>query len=671
LAAGAGTTARAEARRAVALEPTSAQAYVQLAEVLKHDLVGRSMTKGYDPDGAAAAYRKALELDPSDNESRANLAILLEYNQNAMRYGPGAKMEDALTEYKKVLDKLAGLGIPQNYGVALFRAGKIKELHDYLAKQPEDNNMRVLRICAEALLNGSAAGVREADQVSGVQARQQMLAGAAQTLLIVRQYALAADLFEAANKSVNAANVAQLVQMLRKTKRLEDQDATIRRPEDAVLVLIARILTLDRNPTGWREPLSAALLEDDEVNNVGELKSAMASGLAALKKSGLPMEVALDMAMSAAQFTSEGNDENGWVVRVNMMGSGAGAEQAFFVIRENGNYRLNSAPGEFSFTARLVLKLLDEGKTDLARIWLDRIRQDLPAGDGDDPLSGSMFSRVWQQGQTADADVMRLAAALLLSNQTRRLDTTIMILEKAAKSTDAANANFISAALTEAYYTAKHYDKALAEAEKLVARLPRSPSAVFSALRAAYAGGGKKEADRILSGRLDLFKSNVAAQRLFAFTAMQYGDTDRTISLHKAIVDAGRGTENDFNQLAWADVMAGKVTPATLETAKRGLTSSKNEPASLLHTLATVQVELDQTAEARTSLLQRMDHLAQDEPDDSEWYVFGRIAENFGLSEEATAMYRRLIKPSNERLIASSCYALAQQRLKAMGTAAQ
>jgi hypothetical protein len=66
-----------------------------------------------------------------------------------------------------------------------------------------------------------------------------------------------------------------------------------------------------------------------------------------------------------------------------------------------------------------------------------------------------------------------------------------------------------------------------------------------------------------------------------------------------------------------------------------------------------------------------MDHLAQDEPDDSEWYVFGRIAENFGLSEEATAMYRRLIKPSNERLIASSCYALAQQRLKAMGTAAQ
>jgi hypothetical protein len=30
-----------------------------------------------------------------------------------------------------------------------------------------------------------------------------------------------------------------------------------------------------------------------------------------------------------------------------------------------------------------------------------------------------------------------------------------------------------------------------------------------------------------------------------------------------------------------------------------------------------------------------------------------------------------LIKPSNERLIASSCYALAQQRLKAMGAAAQ
>jgi hypothetical protein len=56
-----------------------------------------------------------------------------------------------------------------------------------------------------------------------------------------------------------------------------------------------------------------------------------------------------------------------------------------------------------------------------------------------------------------------------------------------------------------------------------------------------------------------------------------------------------------------------------------------------------------------------------DEPDDEEWYVFGRIAEQYGLLEEAEAMYRRLAKPKNEAVIADTSYGLAQRRLKAMG----
>ncbi|HJZ99369.1 MAG TPA: DUF3857 domain-containing protein [Candidatus Solibacter sp.] len=670
LEAGAGATARAEAQRAVALEPTSAQAYLELADVLKHDLIGRPMAKGSDIEGAVAAYRRALELNPDDPAARANLAILLEHNRNAERYGLGAKMEEALAEYKKVQDKLAGLGVPQNYGVALFRAGKAKELREYLVKQPDNSHTHTLRICASALIDGSEAAIRDAGQVSGVQARQQTLASAAQTLLVVRQYALAADLFEAANKTANAAALTNLIQMLRKTKRVEDQDITIRRPEDAVGAFYIGILTMDRDTKAWLHPLSDRLLEGEEIgpSDLAEIKNGLGSSMSSVKNSGMPLQVGIDIAMSVLQFTAEGSDETGFVVRANMVGGGdTGSEQVWFVIREKGSYRLIAPPNTFQPTAAMILALLDEGKTELARAWLDRIRQELPAGNGDDPLSGQMFSRFWQQGQTADADSMRIAAALLLSEHEKAVDRTLAILEKAARSADAANANHISAGLAEAYYTAKKYDQALAEGERLCGRLPRSGNAVLLGLRAAYALGGKKEADRFLSPRLDSFKSNVAAQRMFASAAMLYGDTERAIAIEKAIVDAGRANWNDFNQLAWADLMAGKVTTASLEIAKRGVLMGKDEPTPLIHTLATIQAELDQTAEARAALLQRMTTLAQDEPDDDEWYTFGRIAEKLGLNDEAVTMYKRLKKPRNERLVAASSWTLAQQRLKALG----
>jgi len=61
--------------------------------------------------------------------------------------------------------------------------------------------------------------------------------------------------------------------------------------------------------------------------------------------------------------------------------------------------------------------------------------------------------------------------------------------------------------------------------------------------------------------------------------------------------------------------------------------------------------------------------LGEDEADDNDWYVFGRIAESYGLKDEAASMYRRLERPRNERLIPSSSYPLAQKRLRVIAAA--
>ena len=70
LEAGMGEAARSEARLAVKLDPNSALAERTLADILKHDLVGRNMRAGSDMGGAADAYRAAIKLDPDDHTAQ-------------------------------------------------------------------------------------------------------------------------------------------------------------------------------------------------------------------------------------------------------------------------------------------------------------------------------------------------------------------------------------------------------------------------------------------------------------------------------------------------------------------------------------------------------------------------------------------------------------------------
>jgi len=61
-----------------------------------------------------------------------------------------------------------------------------------------------------------------------------------------------------------------------------------------------------------------------------------------------------------------------------------------------------------------------------------------------------------------------------------------------------------------------------------------------------------------------------------------------------------------------------------------------------------------------------MDILHLDEPDGNYWYAFGRIAEQFGLRDVATADYKRIDSPKKPWMIPGSSYQLAQLRLKSM-----
>ena len=115
-----GEAARAEARLAVKLDPNSALAERVLAEILKHDLVGRNLRAGSDLAGAAEAYRAAIKLDPDDHTAQGDLAILLEYDSVGRRYSGQAHMKEAVAEYREAGPGQAGRSRPRQQ--SCFRA---------------------------------------------------------------------------------------------------------------------------------------------------------------------------------------------------------------------------------------------------------------------------------------------------------------------------------------------------------------------------------------------------------------------------------------------------------------------------------------------------------------------------------------------------------------------
>jgi hypothetical protein len=125
-----------------------------------------------------------------------------------------------------------------------------------------------------------------------------------------------------------------------------------------------------------------------------------------------------DIGLSAIQFGKEGSDDAGWVVRMIVPSESASGtkNQVVFVLRERGTYKVLGGGGDYTGAARLVNRLASEGKLEQANLWLDRVRQELAAGNSDDPLSGSMFARIWRQGQTPESKRIVLAAAMLLSS---------------------------------------------------------------------------------------------------------------------------------------------------------------------------------------------------------------------------------------------------------------
>jgi transglutaminase-like putative cysteine protease/tetratricopeptide (TPR) repeat protein len=662
LSAGLGEAARTEAQAAVKLEPTSALAEKTLADILEYDSVGRKFRPGSDYAGAEAAYRAAINLDPDDKANIANLAVLLEHNHWGLRFGPGARLKEALAEHRKLtLDKLTEFGMQNNISFDLYYDGQFAEAKaaaEVLNPQPLG-----LIVACEAALHGSPAALEEARRRTGSdQQFKEVASSAGQMLINLRKYSQGADLEEAGASGDTASDTAAYAALYRKTmprEQLKFSDD----PSGAALRFIVLTddpgLTLDQLRSASSRNGARVLMTSDVLDwLVKEAKGTLSQKA----RNGDFADVGLDLQITRAQPKIEGNDSTGYKVVLWPSYS----KSSRYIVKEDGHYKLLGTSRDDEGVGLEVLDRIASNDLAGARVLLDWLRDDWHLAGGDDPLSGAAFPRLWTKGKDADAATMKLAAASILTGDKQTAAQGLAILEAAKDSArnDAEKVS-ISLALLTGYGSLDEHDKALAVCSELAKQYPESERIFYNQSFHLRALNRFDEADLLAAERLKRIPGDLAAMRVVVYNASGQGDYSRAHALAQKILDEGKAEPQDLNGIAWLSLFTGRVEPADVEDALKGAQLSNNN-ANILHTLGCVYAEVGKTKEAREVLIQAMDALNLDEPNEDYWYAFGRIAEQYGERDAALANYARVTKPKTAVQIPDSTYRLAQIRLRAL-----
>jgi tetratricopeptide (TPR) repeat protein len=671
LAGGMGEAAREEARRATRLEPKLAIAWRDLGWILQHDELGRRFGAGFDRAGAIAAYRKARELDPKDAIARADLAILLEYDDQGQRYSSKADLTAAIDEYRALRKDLDNKAMDNNLLFALVRAGRFAEAKELAGK----DTGTAIALAAIAAADGAEAAVREAERkLADKNARAEALQQASQNLIALRRYAEAAALLDRASRqSGNAAALLSRADLLRRTRRHEE----VPLPLDQPATLGKRLMLVAAGEKPDLKKLSSLFSRDfePEILAMGDKAAALFdAGISPLRKKlrsqEISMDVVIDFVLSALQESVSGDEALGYRVAYSSSFDGSSQDLVVYAVREGAEYRIAGLGNAVSMLGAEALRRAERGDLKGARQWLDWAAEHEDGGTSDDPIPERPFTVLWKKGAEAGAEEIRCAAAALIKEEEggKMLRVLKACLELAAGSDgDDARRNALDVVISVIHQHAGRYAEMEAVTRRLVTAAPDSRRAEALHVAVLVNLGRWDEVRALAERRLQRSPGDLAALRLLAEDALRAGDFERAEKHLLEITGNAKAGAQDFNQLAWMLLELGRVDEKTVGYGQRAATlSSYGNPGSL-HTLAAIYADLGKTAEAYQVILQSLAAKVDEAPDAHDWYVFGRLAEHYGLPDVARGYYKKVAPaklPEDEPM---STHALAARRLAVLG----
>jgi transglutaminase-like putative cysteine protease len=670
LEAGLGTRAHDEARAATKLSPRDAFAWKSLGWALQHDAVGRRFGAGFDRAGAIAAYRKASELDPTNTDITADLGVLLEHDANGVRYADPASVELAVAEYRhraRHLEDEKTDRYTDNLYYALLHLRRFAEARDGLRPLPPSPTRRALWLVATAGADGSAAAIAAAAESIGSETdRRAALKSAGGVLTNLREYMLAADLLEAsARGQATTAAETQRIALLRKVDRNARDSVRAEDARGAVLRAYALLLSGERRFDDWQSMTSRHALQGEAARE--QFDQLRRGAQASLARQEMPVAASADLVFANLRVTVEGDDARGYRAQLR----NAGSDTNYYVVREDGAYRLLARGSQVGALALAALEQLEAGNLVAARQWLDWARLEQDEVSSDDPLSGFAFARFWTVGISREPGEIRTGAALLLADShvagSRFAERALPLLREAERrATNERDELSVALALARAHQQLEQWEELEAVATRLVAAWPDSGLAFHYQQWARIRMKRHDEAERAARDRLARLPDDLIARRVLAQSADARGASAEMVSILAPVIEGQRATALDFNEYAWMALMRRPVPERTVDLARQAYDETDGGVRAITHTLACAYAATGKPREARDLLLKSLTRGTGEEPDDSAWYGFGLIAEAYGDAASARDYYSRVGKPDDGYVPATSLFAMSQERLRAL-----
>ena len=556
------------------------------------------------------------------------------------------------------------LGSTQFQG-ALLRAGKYARLREVIRKHssvpsPAEQSMLV---AATAQEKGAAAAVDEIERSEDRETRDQARGMAVALLLGLRNYESVAALSRSVTPVPGKQDVRTYADVFARTRRFETLKRDLRDPADVVRESVLAMLGVSKVPL--EELYAPSAIED--ARKSGPMAKKLATVFAGRNGGHVSDAVLADLSLAGSELKVEAAP-NAWRVHIVPMEVSSGVQGSWIYLTKTAKGpRIIGGNNERRRLARAALAALAAKDLPTARLWLDWAR-DVEAGDGETgTFKGTSFAHLWSKGKQGSADEVRVAAASLMIGEKTDAPEAIAILEPALATASSRDAIQIERSLILAYERVDRSADALRITQAQQARFPDETAPFFATVWELQKLKRHSEAKKLLLDQLSAVPDDLRSRRALAQILSGSGDFEGARKIELEIIDAGKADAGTWNELAWEELFDPTLAAKSEKDAERAVELSRASSPASLHTLASAKAEVGKLVEAKEQALRGADGRGLEEPEDSDFYVWGRIAESLELRDLAVSYYARI--PRDEE--PTSAWSLAQRRLGAAGNASR
>ncbi len=654
LSAGFGEAARQDACKAVDLAPDSVAAQSNLADVLSCDLIGRRFRRGMNWFGANRAFQIALEMDPSNVSVRFRYAWLLEHDLSGRHYAPAANLAGAIQEYRKMLKEGVYEGGRENLtftlAMALMHGEKYSEAQELLAESDKMPMMNAVNLAITAIEHGASAARDKAGQMeSDEQKRGALMKNAADILLDIRSYRHAKSLMDLLPENMRKESQSK-IQYLSVARRVEDSALPEDSPYWPLQRLYSTLLADEKDVKPLKDLFYMGANEADVADAIEKARQPLIPYSTMCYVNDISPRRMADMVCLFQMSAKKGGDL-GYEIAV----SGLWPQKTLWrVIYQKDRFRL-IPPGHHSANlgaaATECLKISEDKK---AEQWLDWAYEDHKKEVGwIDSFSGSPFGRIWWENGHANKNILQIAtAALVCEGPLARW--AIPILEEKKK--DVADKGLelqMDRAIGIGCLNDGNWQGLLDVADKILDAHKEALEALNWKAIALWAMGRTDQLHAWVNLQLASDGLSSQAREMLALEASRIGDFDTALKHLRLLSAQGNASSLGLNELAWIAVLFDTADESALQSALKAQKELTDNEAAYLNTLAAVYAVMGKTNEALDTLYKCADARGG-EPQNADWCVLGRMAEQYGLNDVAVELYNKVSKP--RRQIANDSY---------------